>query len=68
MQSNSDCKTVKYSFLPSDLSFSYSIVKFVNLSMSAVGAIIVISNISSMRSLKKMNVIHILTKVTFIDW
>ena len=38
MQSNIDRKAAKYSSLISDLSFSYSNVKFVNLSMSAVGA------------------------------
>ena len=38
MQSNSDRKAVKYSSLINDLSFSYSKVQFVILSMSAIWA------------------------------
>ena len=38
IQNNSDRKATKYSSLINDLSFSYSKVQFVNLSMSAIGA------------------------------
>ena len=38
IQNNSDRKATKYSSLINELSFSYSKVQFVNLSMSAIGA------------------------------
>ena len=38
IQNNSDRKATKYSSLINDLSLSYSKVQFVNLSMSAIGA------------------------------
>ena len=39
MQSNSDRKAAKYSSLINELSFSYRKVKFINLFMSAIGAV-----------------------------
>ena len=38
MQNNNDPKATIYSSLINDLSFSYSKVQFVNLSMSTIGA------------------------------
>ena len=40
VQNNSDRKATKYSSLINDLSFSYSKVQFVNLSMSAIGLLV----------------------------